>query len=314
MSIIRAVNLTKVYDDFTAVDNISFEIEQGEIFGLLGPNGAGKTTTMKLLIGITSKTSGTISVFDREINSTFDSRDYMTIVPQEPLIWETLTLKENIEYMIDIYDLDKTSAMKEMEELLDSLSLSEAKNKLAKNLSGGMKQKLNLLMSILTERPVLILDEPTTGLDPIARKELWSEIIKLKEKGKTIILSTHYMEEADYLCDRIAIMDHGKIVALGTPEELKEKYGGKETITFDLKSGDVLPYLDGLQKKYPNSKFKYLNEEKALFVMTENAFEILSQLVEDLNGEGIKVEKVSVSNSTLDDVFINLTGRKLSNE
>ncbi len=305
--------LTKKYDDFLAVDGLSFKIRKGEIFGLLGPNGAGKSTTMKMMVGLTSITAGSIKVFNKEIKTFFDAREYMTIVPQEPLIWDVLTVKENVKYIIDIYDLDPKRAEEMMRDFLEKLNLSDFENRLAKNLSGGMKQKLSLLMSIITERPVLILDEPTTGLDPIARKEMWDYIMSLKSKGITIILSTHYMEEADYLCDNIAIIDQGRIVALGTPDDLKEKYGGNESITFYIKSGCVESFED-LKQKFPDCNFAFIEHEKMLIVSTDNAFDILSHLVELISAKGIEIDKVSVSKSTLNDVFINLTGRKLSNE
>lgn len=311
---IEVVNLVKKFDDFTAVDKINFRIRKGEIFGLLGPNGAGKTTTMKMLIGLTNSTDGEVKSFGREITSFFDARDLMTIVFQEPLVWDTLTVRENIEFMIDIYDLDRKQANEMMKELLEKLGLAKFENRLAKDLSGGMRQKLSLIMSIITGRPILFLDEPTTGLDPLARKEMWDYILELKKEGITIVLSTHYMDEADYLCDRIAIMDSGKIIALGTPDELKEQYGGTESITLTIDS-DLDKAIEEIKSKFNCKVVLVPNDyEKVVRIYISNAIERLTELINFINSAGVGVDKIAVSKPTLSDVFINLTGRKLNNE
>ncbi len=225
---IHVENLTKRFDDLVAVDNISFEIAQGEIFGLLGPNGAGKTTTISMLATMLRPTSGSATVNGMDIERDQDGvRNSIGIVFQDQSLDEELTAYENMDFHGRLYRIPSETRHQRIGELLDLVGLSDRKDDIVKTFSGGMRRRLEIARGLLHHPSVLFLDEPTLGLDPQTRNLLWEYIANLaEEKGITIILTTHYMEEADRLCNRVAIIDHGKIVALDTPDNLKNAIGG----------------------------------------------------------------------------------------
>ena len=220
---IETKNLTKRYGDNTAVDNLSLTVKEGELFALLGINGAGKTTTIRMLSCLSKPTEGTAKVFDSDVMNNADSVKRMVgISTQDTAVAEKLTVEENLRFMADIYNIDRSS----VEKVIEDFNLSEVRKKRAKHLSGGWQRRLSIAMAIIGEPKLLFLDEPTLGLDVIARRELWKEIEKLRSK-MTIILTTHYMEEAEALADRIGVMIKGRMVELGTLEELEQRTGKK---------------------------------------------------------------------------------------
>lgn len=227
MNAIETIELTKKYGEFTAVDGLNLTIEKGELFSLLGVNGAGKTTTIKMLACLTAPTSGDAIILGESIRKSQDKiKGRLSISPQETAVARNLTVTENLEMMAGIFGQNKTEAKNKTNEIIRELKLDEVSKKKAKSLSGGMQRRLSIAMSLISEPEVLFLDEPTLGLDVIARRELWNVIRGLKGKT-TIIMTTHYMEETEALSDRVGIIAHGRLKAVGTTQELIDKAGAK---------------------------------------------------------------------------------------
>lgn len=311
MFAIKVENLTKKFNGFVAVDNVSFSIESGEIFGLLGPNGAGKTTAISMLSTLLRPTSGTAVVNNVDIAENEDRvRKSIGIVFQDQSLDEELTAYENMDFHGRLYRIPKNLRQKKTIELLKLVGLEERKNDIVKTFSGGMKRRLEIARGLLHEPKVLFLDEPTLGLDPQTRNHLWEYIGKLnKEKGITIILTTHYMEEADKLCDRVAIIDKGKIIALDTPENLKEKIGA-DVVTIESANKDKLyPELKEL------SWVKRVEPHNGLITINlQNAEKHIAEIVNISVRSGIGINSISIHKPTLEDVFLNFTGRTIREE
>ena len=232
---IEVLNLQKIYrnkktiEEVRAVDGVSFSVRQGEIFGLLGPNGAGKTTTISILCGLISPTQGEAYVEGYDVKKDLQKiKELIGVCPQQAAIYQYLNAKENIKLFGKLHLVEKENMNKRMNEFLNLLGLSEASKRKAKHYSGGMIRQLNLIMALINDPPILFLDEPTVGMDPRVRRTTWNFINSLKKTDKTVILTTHYIEEAESLCDRVAIMDYGKLIAIGTPKELIEKYNSED--------------------------------------------------------------------------------------
>lgn len=218
----------KKYEDVKAVDGISFQVKKGELFGLLGPNGAGKTTTLNMLCGLSKPTGGSALIGGYDINKNLNEvKKLISICPQEAAIYPFLTGKENIEYFGNLHLMSKEKINERADNLLKLLGLFEASKRKAKGYSGGMKRQLNLIVSLINDPQILFLDEPTVGMDPRVRRKTWEFIDSINDKEKTVILTTHYIEEAEALCDRVAIIDYGKLVALDTPKKLMEEHNSK---------------------------------------------------------------------------------------
>jgi ABC-2 type transport system ATP-binding protein len=311
MSSIKVENLTKKFDGFTAVDNVSFTIEIGEIFGLLGPNGAGKTTIISMLATLLRPTSGSALVNNFEISSNEAGvRKSIGIVFQDPSLDEELTAYENMDFHGRLYRIPGTVRQQRIGDLLKLVELEERQHSLVKTFSGGMRRRLEIARGLLHEPKVLFLDEPTLGLDPQTRNHLWSYIEQLnKEKGITIILTTHYMDEADRLCDRVAIIDKGKIIALDTPEKLKEEIGG-DLIT--IKS----PEREKLYAKI--NTLSWVNHvephDGSVTIKLENAERHVAELAQLSATNGIAIDSISIHKPTLEDVFLYFTGRTIREE
>ena len=221
--------LTKKFEDVTAVDDLNLSIERGELFGLLGPNGAGKTTTINILCGLLEPTSGAISVGGYDVQKgTEKVKELIGLCPQDTATYPYLTGRENVELFGNLYAMPKEKLKKNTDELLEKLSLTQDTNRRLGKYSGGMKRRINLIMALVHDPEIAFLDEPTVAMDPQSRHAVWDLIRELKERGKTIILTTHYMEEAEELCDRIGIIDHGRLIALGSPKQLKDKFKAKD--------------------------------------------------------------------------------------
>jgi len=222
-------NLTKKFEDVTAVDGLSLEIEKGELFGLLGPNGAGKTTAIKILCGLLEPSSGSAHVGGYDVRKdTSKVKELIGVCPQDTAAYSFLSGRENVELFGNLHALPKEKLKKNTDELLEKMSLAEDPNRRFGKYSGGMKRRINLIMALVHDPEIAFLDEPTVAMDPQSRHAVWDFIRELKNRGKTIILTTHYMEEAEELCDRVGIIDHGKLIALGSPKQLKDKFKAKD--------------------------------------------------------------------------------------
>ena len=222
-------NLAKNFDDIKAVNGLNFEIHKGELFGLLGPNGAGKTTTIRMLCGLLAPSSGTATYGDLDIRKDLPKiKARIGVCPQEAAVFKFLTGKENIELMGNLHGLDKRAIQERASQLLSQADFSEAARRKAKGYSGGMMRQLNLLMALISDPDIIFLDEPTVGMDARARRRTWEYIASLKEQRKTVILTTHYIEEAQSLSDRVGIIDYGELIALGTPQELMDQHEAKD--------------------------------------------------------------------------------------
>ncbi len=220
--------LTKKFEDVTAVDGLSLEVEKGELFGLLGPNGAGKTTTINVLCCIYEPTSGSVSVGGYDVRKEPEKvKELIGVCPQDTAVFPYLTGRENVELFGNLHAMNKEKLKKSTDELLEKMGLSEDAKRRVGKYSGGMKRRINLIMALVHDPEIAFLDEPTVGMDPQSRRAVWDFIKDLKKQNKTVILTTHYMEEAEELCDRVGIIDYGKLIALGAPEQLKAKYKAK---------------------------------------------------------------------------------------
>jgi ABC-2 type transport system ATP-binding protein len=301
-------NLTKKFNGFVAVDNISFSITRGEIFGLLGPNGAGKTTIISMLSTLLRPTSGSALVNGFELTKKEDDiRKSIGIVFQDQSLDEELTAYENMDFHGRLYRIPKLVRQERIVDLLKLVELEERKDSLVKTFSGGMRRRLEIARGLLHEPKVLFLDEPTLGLDPQTRNHLWEYIERLnKEKGITMILTTHYMDEADRLCDRVAIMDKGKLIAANTPEKLKEEIGG-DVITITSSEREELyaklKTLSWIKHVEPHDGF--------LTVNLENAERHVVEIANLSATNGIEIDSISIHKPTLEDVFLYFTGRTI---
>jgi ABC-2 type transport system ATP-binding protein len=305
---IETKNLTKKFGRLTAVDGVNIHVEQGEIFGLLGPNGAGKSTIISMLCTIMKPTSGTATVNGYDIITQPSLvRKSIGIVFQDPSVDDRLTGKENLEMHADLYGVPASEKKSQIDKVLELVELSDRSNDFVRNYSSGMRRRLEIARSLVHTPKVLFLDEPTIGLDPQSRDHIWSYIRELlKVEDITIILTTHYMEEADKLCDRVAIIDHGSIVALDAPESLKEKLGG-ETITIKTQNNPL--YLEKIKEMGITKSVMIAGDEVKMTV--DNAHTILSHVVDVASKNGIIIESISLQEPQLDDVFLHYTGRAL---
>jgi ABC-2 type transport system ATP-binding protein len=305
MAVIETFNLTKKFNKITAVDNLNLQIEEGEVFGLLGPNGAGKTTTIKMLATLLKPTSGSAKVNGFDIlKEPSQVRKSIGIVFQEPSSDDLLTGYENLKLHALMYGIPKSEIEKSINEVLELVELSERRNDIVKKYSGGMRRRLEIARGLMHKPKILFLDEPTLGLDPSGRKKMWEYIQRLvKELNVTILLTTHYMEEADFLADRVGIIDHGKIVALDSPAALKKIVGG-DLITLKADAPD----LSSLRKVSYIRKVEEVDGK--IFLTVENVAENLPKILKLING----VQSVEVRSPTLNDVFLHFTGRQIQEE
>ncbi|MGD8638579.1 MAG: ATP-binding cassette domain-containing protein [Nitrosopumilaceae archaeon] len=306
MTAIKIKNLTKKFGDFTAVDSINLEIKEGELFGLLGPNGAGKSTTLNMLATMMIPSSGSATINDIEISNQDKIRKSIGMVFQDPSLDDDLTGRENLEFHGRMYHMEKNLRTTRIEEVLKLVGLQEKAKFQIKTYSGGMKRRLEIARGLMHHPKILFLDEPTLGLDPQTRRGIWEYIQKLNEdEGLTIILTTHYMEEADYLCDRVAIIDNGKIIALDTPENMKNFLGGDvlKIETKELDRLDIILKFDWIKDK---KKFDgYLN------ITVPEGGSAIPAILKAASESGIKIDSVHMIRPSLEDVFIHYTGRTI---
>jgi len=311
-SIIEADGLTKVYNGkVRAVDKVSFMVEEGEVFGLLGPNGAGKTTTIKMLNTLASITEGRATVAGHDVaKSPGEVRKSIGVVPQELTADDELSGRENMVLMANLHQVWRASADSRIDSLLALVDLQEAAHRKVKTFSGGMRRRLQLVMGLLHEPRVLFLDEPTLGLDVQTRTKMWQYIKQLnKERGLTVFMTTHYLDEADSLCDRIAIIDHGTIKVSGSPAELKEAHGGDIiTLTLSDDKEDLTPFLSGIEgvsgvtRDGRVYRIRLPRTEKALPAIVAGVV------------QKAEIEEISFSKPTLDQVFLDVVGKSMRDE
>lgn len=302
MALIEVKNLTKKYKDLTAVDGITFEVKEGETFAILGPNGAGKTTTLEMMETLRKINKGTVTIAGVSVRKKPEKiKQLIGVQLQATAYFDFLQIKEILQLFADFYQSDV-----KVKTLLEEVQLTSKARAYAKNLSGGQRQRLSIASALVNNPTALFLDEPTTGLDPQARRNLWALINKIRARGKTIILTTHYLEEAEILADRVAIMDKGRIVAMGSPRELIKKHGGKSRIEFKL------------AKKIKYSDFEVIKgvrscrpSDHGYCMEVENVEKTLHRLMEFAEERVIEFIDLKIKQPSLEDVFLNLTGKKL---
>lgn len=312
---IEAKSLRKTYGSVTAIDDISLTIHSGEIFGLLGPNGAGKSTTLRILITVLQPTSGTATVLGHDVVEEADTvRSLIGYVPQERAIDRFLTGREHLELLGDLYHLPKAHAQERIKELLKLVDLEEQADRAAKTYSGGMKRKLDIACGLLPNPKIVFLDEPTLGLDVQSRLRIWDYIRQLREQGITIVMTTNYLEEADQLCDRLAIIDGGKIKVIGSPKELKAGLGGDRLIlTVKETQLEKLDQLSEGVKTLPYVR-NIRRIDDGLDIRVESPEKSLPGVLDVANRIDCQIDGIEYHRPRLDDVFVSFTGRALKGE
>ncbi len=302
--LIVARQLVKRFGEFTAVDGIEVEVQPGEVFGFLGPNGAGKSSTMRMIACVSPVTSGTLRLFGLDpATHGPEIRGRIGVVPQLDTLDGELSVQENLWLYGRFFDLPRAEAKRRAAELLDFAQLSDRADSVVEHLSGGMKRRLSIARSLINNPQLLLLDEPTTGLDPQARHVLWDRLYRLKQQGVTQVLTTHYMDEAEQLCDRLVVMDQGRIVAEGSPRSLIEQYSTREVLELRFPAGsneEHAPKLGGIgdrQELLPDRVLVYAHDGEAALAET--------------HARGLEPESALVRRASLEDVFLQLTGRSL---
>ncbi len=307
--IIEVENLVKHYGEVKAVDGVSFNVEEGEIFGLLGPNGAGKTTLMEIICGLRRFDSGKVTVQRYDlVKDAYKIRGFIGFCPQETLLYDLLSVRENFAFSASLYRLSSKKFKERVEFSSKVLGVGDFLDRRVEQLSGGMKRRANLAASIIHDPPIVILDEPTVGFDPTIKREFWELIKNLKHYGKTILLSTHDMYEADEICDRVAIMERGKIAALDKPHILKKTIGGEPTLHIKVKESQ----LDEAIKILDKHACTVIDDE--IQVLAKNPWKMMSEISEKLVSHGVYTDRIEIVEPTLEDVFMKLSGKRLNVE
>ncbi len=310
---IAVEHISKKYGDFTAVDDISFRVAEGEIFGLLGPNGAGKSTLIRMMTTLLPITAGKAYIAGHDVSKEPDAaRHSMGVIPQALTSDLDLTLEENLNIYAKLYGVPAAERKRNIDHLLETVDLTKWRDAQTKTLSGGMRRRLEIARGLVHNPRIFFLDEPTTGLDPVSRVAVWEMLTKIKnERQLTVLITTHYMDEADRLCDRIAIVDHGKLVALDTPMALKRTVPGSTVIEVQFvnppadweRSLAALPFVQSVQQ-----------EGAGMYRVLSDSSSTVTAMVEAALSADIQVKSLSVQNTTLDDVFVHYTGRQLRDE
>jgi ABC-2 type transport system ATP-binding protein len=310
MNSIEVDHLTKKFGNLTAVDDISFQVAEGEIFGLLGPNGAGKTTLIRMMTTLTVPTSGTARIAGHDIRTDADGvRNTIGVIPQAFTSDPELTAQENMLVHAKLYGVPAATRQKLIDELLESVDLVKFRDALVRTFSGGMRRRLEIARGLVHSPKTLFLDEPTTGLDPVSRTNVWEMIRALRKRSEiTILLTTHYMDEADKLCERIAIVDHGKLAALDTPTKLKDNVPGTDTVEaeFEGAPADWVAQLQNISHAAGVTQ-----RDGVVHIASNNGPATVAALMDLARARKVTVRKVSVQSTTLDDVFLHYTGREL---
>ena len=301
--------LVKNYGSLRAVDGVSFSVAKGELYGLLGPNGAGKTTTMSMLSGLLAPDAGRILIDGIDLASRpLEVKARLGVVPQEPALYETLSARENLRFWAGLYGLSGADLSRAVDRVLDQVGLADRAKEPIKTYSGGMKRRINLALGLVHSPRAVLMDEPTVGIDPQARLNILEAVERVAESGTTVLYTTHYLEEAEQLCDRIAIMDHGKILAEGTLDQLKSRVGGRDVVTvrgaFD--PAEVTARLDALAGVQVTS-----SSPGRIVLSVEGSGRGAVDVMGKLLSSGVDVEGISIQPPSLNTLFLNLTGREL---
>ncbi|MGI9666121.1 MAG: ABC transporter ATP-binding protein [Acidimicrobiia bacterium] len=304
-TLIEGRSLTKTFGDFTAVDGIDFEVHEGESFGFLGPSGAGKTSTMRMIGAVSPVSSGSLTVLGLDpMKEGPRLRSRLGVVPQENNLDEELTVYDNLMMYGRYFDLDRSTIRDRIDDLLEFVQLEDKRDQRISALSGGMKRRVIIARGLINEPDLYILDEPTTGLDPQARHVLWDRLYRLKQRGVTLIITTHYMDEAEQLCDRLVVMDKGQIVAEGSPQSLIETYTPRDVVELRFPIGVLETITERIEELAERTE---ILADRAL-VYTDDAEHLIGTVAE---ANDLQPETVLARRSTLEDVFLRLTGRTL---
>ncbi len=301
-TVISVGQLHKAYGAIQAVNGVSFEVHKGEVFGMLGPNGAGKTTTVEIIEGLRFADSGSVTVLGMDVSKDVRSvKERIGVQPQSPALFPTLNVREIVTFFSNLYSKSISTS-----EAIALVALEESSKVLVKNLSGGQQQRLSVALAFINDPDIIFLDEPTTGLDPQARRTLWEVIESFRNTGKTIFLTTHYMEEAERLCDRVAIMDHGEIIAIGTPRQMIDEHFKESAIQFRMEqypSPEALMALPGVTST--------AEEGEDIIIYTNNIPAAISALLNLASASQTEIHDMSIRQATLEDVFLKLTGKRI---
>ncbi|MFC6322534.1 ATP-binding cassette domain-containing protein [Companilactobacillus baiquanensis] len=297
-------NLTKTFNNNIVVNNVSFDVKKGEVFGLLGPNGAGKTTTLRMMTTLLKADSGSVKIFGHDTRKEGRlSRSMFGLTGQYASVDEDISSRENLMIFSRLNGLSRTDSKKRTVELLEEFSLVDSADKALKNFSGGMRRRLDLAVSLITRPKLIFLDEPTTGLDPRTRSQMWETVRNLVANGSTVVLTTQYLDEADQLADRVAVIDHGKLVKIGTPSELKEQVGGTN-LNFTVNKLDQVNTAVKLAKEQTGTLVNLTNQQINVKLAK---IDQLTPLLVDLKKSKISISNLTVQEPSLDDVFMKLT-------
>lgn len=308
--VLRTENLTRRFGDLVAVDSLTMEVRRGEVFGFLGPNGAGKSTSLKMFTGLLRPDAGRVVFHDTDISASGDSlRSKIGLCPQEIIMWPKLTCIEQLVFVGQTYGVARAEARRRGEMLLSELGLLERRDKLAATLSGGMQRRLNLILALVHDPDLIVLDEPEAGLDPQSRV-LVREYVRTMAKRKTVIVTTHNMDEAERVCDRVAIIDHGRLLVVDTPENLRASAGQGDVLEIRMVSAEG-PVLERVLQVVRSLVPAATRVGQHLIVRALNVFELVPRILDTLKLEGAAVENMSLRSNSLEDVFISLTGRRL---
>ncbi len=310
-AILEVKQLVKKYGDFTAVKGISFDINEGEIFSLLGPNGAGKTTTISMLSTLYAPTSGEATIGGHSVTKEpMAVRNLIGVVPQELALYDDLSARENLVFWGQMYGLSGKTLKIRVDEVLEQIGLSDKANNRVKTYSGGMKRRVNIGVGLLHKPSLLFMDEPTVGIDPQSRRAILDSVKALNQQGMTVLYTTHYMEEAEELSDRVGIIDHGELIAMGTQAELNRQVGEKDTLVLHIDESQNGEALAAAVRKI-QGVLKADITDHTVAVIAQEAEEIMAPVITTANELGIKIRSVDIQEPNLEAVFLSLTGRAL---
>ena len=310
-AILTVKDLVKKYGDFTAVNGISFEIQQGEIFSLLGPNGAGKTTTISMLSTLYTPSGGEATIGGHSVTKEpMAVRNLIGVVPQELALYDDLSARENLVFWGQMYGLSGRTLKRRVEEVLEQIGLTDKAKERVKTYSGGMKRRVNIGVGLLHKPSLLFMDEPTVGIDPQSRRAILDTVKALNRQGMTVLYTTHYMEEAEELSDRVGIIDHGELIALGTQAELNHQVGENDTLILHIDEGQNGEALAAAVRNLPNV-LKADITDHTVAVIAPEAEDIMAPVITRANELGIKIRSVDIQEPNLETVFLSLTGRAL---
>ena len=299
-------DLSKTFGDFHAVDSLTLTVKQGEVFGLLGPNGSGKTTTINMISGLSVPTSGEVKVLGYDVRHNARAvRQILGAVPQETALYEELSAWTNMDFHADLFGIPAREKKQRINDMLELVQLADRKKSRVSTFSGGMKRRLALGRALLHNPKLIYLDEPTLGVDVQARRAIWDYILSLRDQGKTVLITTNYLEEAQALCDRLAIIDHGKLIAVDTPEHLKQIYGGS---VVELETANVINAIDKIRALDGIKEAK--QEQTHLTITTQGTANVVPQIINIVSQEG-DIRDIVIREPNLDEIFLQLTGTEL---